>query len=96
MRTLRILWHISKSIIQAFYDVYLKYDTTILPTAVYNLQALGFTIRPPKVNIGSLPAQSNRKAEEKTYVMPLYVVPGISPEKAEICKIRHSIHLKNL
>ncbi|AFG35199.1 DNA polymerase III, alpha subunit [Fervidobacterium pennivorans DSM 9078] len=67
-----------------FYDVYLKYDTTILPTAVYNLQALGFTIRPPKVNIGSLPAQSNRKAEEKTYVMPLYVVPGISPEKAEI------------
>ncbi len=67
-----------------FYDIYLKHDTTILPTALYNLQALGFTIHPPKVNIGSSLAQNTEEAEEKTYVMPLYVVPGISPEKAEI------------
>ncbi|SDG94577.1 DNA polymerase-3 subunit alpha [Fervidobacterium changbaicum] len=65
-----------------FYDVYLKYDTTILPTAVYNLQALGYTVSPPKLNIGAIVDRKNKQLREHIYTLPLYVVPGMSLEKS--------------
>lgn len=61
-----------------FYDVYLKYDTTILQTAIYNLQAMGYCVLPPKLRFSG--AERVEKAED--YHLPLYVVPGISLERA--------------
>jgi len=59
-----------------FYDIYLKHDTSILSDAIYNLQALGYTVLPPKINALS------KKQSEKVYTLPLYVLPGISYEKS--------------
>lgn len=64
-----------------FYDVYLKYDTSVLQTAVYNLQSLGYTVLPPSVPI--VPdSKANSEKKENIYTLPLYIVPGISYEKS--------------
>lgn len=59
-----------------FYDIYLKHDTSVLSDAIYNLQALGYTISPPKINTLS------KRQGEKVYTLPLYVLPGLSYEKS--------------
>ncbi|MEN3041765.1 MAG: DNA polymerase III subunit alpha [Fervidobacterium sp.] len=61
-----------------FYDVYLKHDSSILCEAIYNLQALGYKVLPPKIDSLS----SKDRNDEKVYRLPLYVLPGISYEKS--------------
>ena len=65
---------------KTFYDVYLKYDTSILESAVYNLQSLGYKVTPPHLHIAE--AKRARGNDDGTYHLPLYVVPGISAQKA--------------
>ena len=61
-----------------FYDIYLRYDTTILPDVVYNLQALGYRVLPPKLRF----SKAMDKQKDDIYHLPLYIAPGISVEKA--------------
>ncbi|WP_448374948.1 DNA polymerase III subunit alpha [Fervidobacterium sp.] len=65
-----------------FYDIYLRYDTTILPEVVYNLQALGYLVFPPKLKFSKV----RDKEKEDIYHLPLYIAPGISVEKADNLK----------
>lgn len=65
---------------KTFYDVYLKYDTSILESAVYNLQSLGYKVTPPHLHIAE--AKRTRGNDDGMYHLPLYVVPGISAQKA--------------
>lgn len=61
-----------------FYDTYLKYDTSILQDALYNLQTLNYKVLPPKI-FSNLKTVSR---DEKIYHLPLHVLPGISVEKS--------------
>ncbi|MFN3692343.1 MAG: DNA polymerase III subunit alpha, partial [Fervidobacterium sp.] len=61
-------------------DIYLKHDTTVLKDAVYNLQALGYKVLPPRIKSFNKAVVNNR--EEKNYFLPLYIIPGISWEKS--------------
>jgi len=76
-----------------FYDTYLKYDTSVLGMAVYNLQSLGYKILPPQLfrtrKASHQTVETKRKDVydahdvHKVYSLPLYVIPGISVQKAE-------------
>ena len=65
---------------KTFYDVYLKYDTSILESAVYNLQSLGYKVTSPQLYIAE--TKQVRGNDDGMYHLPLYVVPGISVQKA--------------
>jgi len=65
---------------KTFYDVYLKYDTSILESAVYNLQSLGYKVTSPQLYIAR--TKQVRGNDDGMYHLPLYVVPGISVQKA--------------
>lgn len=67
-----------------FYDVYLKYDTSILESAIYNLQSLGYKVLSPQLHIAETKQirVNDDKNDDKIYHLPLYVVPGVSVQKA--------------
>lgn len=62
-----------------FYDTYLKYDTSILQDALYNLQTLNYKVLPPKL-FSNLKTMNK---DEKIYHLPLHILPGISVEKSK-------------
>lgn len=65
-----------------FYDIYLKHDTSVLKDAVYNLQALGYKVLPPRIKSFNKAVVNNEDRGEKNYFLPLYVIPGVSWEKS--------------